>query len=74
MALRFTPTLAVCLIGAGITGALLALPASDSNGAPATVAPAVEIADFSFSDRGYGNSSAEAVPRGALAPNERCSG
>jgi len=41
MALRFTPTVAVCLIGAGITGALLALPPQDSNGAsPATVAPA----------------------------------
>ena len=38
MALRFTPTLAVCLIGAGITGALLALPPADSNGAsPVTV-------------------------------------
>ena len=62
MALRFTPTLAVCLIGAGITGALLALPPADSNGAtPAPVAPvaggsapavgasAIEIADFSFS-------------------------
>jgi plastocyanin len=61
MALRFTPTLAVWLIGAGITGALLALPATDSSGAaPATVAPSVggsalvpaaatiEIADFSF--------------------------
>ena len=61
MALRFTPTLAVCLIGAGITGALLALPATDSNGAsPVTVAPpaggsapalaaaTIEIADFSF--------------------------
>jgi plastocyanin len=59
MALRFTPTLAICVIGAGITGALLALPpaekaaqaplpapAAPAGGAPTPVA--IAIADFSF--------------------------
>jgi plastocyanin len=58
MALRTTPTLVICAIGAGITGALLALPPADKDatplpapasvpgGAPAPVA--ITIADFSF--------------------------
>ena len=58
MALRVTPTLVVCAIGAGVTGALLALPPADDDapsvavpvsvpgGAPAPVA--IQIADFSF--------------------------
>ena len=59
MALRFTPTLAVCIVGAGVTGALLALPpaekaaqaplpapAATAGGAPAPVA--IRIVDFSF--------------------------
>ncbi len=59
MALRFTPTLAVCVIGAAVTGALLALPPADddptsalvpvASGAPGAPAPAViQIADFDF--------------------------
>jgi plastocyanin len=62
VSLRFTPTLAICAIGAAVTGALLALPPADA-GAPAplpastTAAPgaaptaspvAIEIRDFSF--------------------------
>ena len=62
MALRFTPTLAICAIGAAITGALLALPPADSGApAPAPAAPApgastgaspvaIEIHDFSFGE------------------------
>jgi plastocyanin len=59
MALRFTPTVAICIVGAGVTGALLALPpaekaaqapvpapAATSGGAPAPVA--IRIVDFSF--------------------------
>lgn len=58
MALRFTPTLAICAVGAAITGALLALPPADEHttpvpppasvtgGAPASAA--IQIADFSF--------------------------
>jgi plastocyanin len=57
MALRFTPTLAVCAIGAGITGALLALPPADkatSVPAPATqpggapAAATITISNFDF--------------------------
>ncbi len=60
MALRFTPTLAICAIGAAVTGALLALPPAESNdaatpppatvagGAPVAPAAAIDIADFSF--------------------------
>lgn len=60
MTLRFTPTLAVCALGAAVTGALLALPpADDDDVAPVTIAPAgatadapavatIQIADFSF--------------------------
>ena len=59
MALRITPTLVVCAIGAAVTGALLALPpADDAAPAPAPApaaaagsAPApidIRIADFSF--------------------------
>lgn len=58
MALRFTPTLAVCALGAIVTGALLALPpADDDSSVPAPAAPApagapapvaITIADFSF--------------------------
>ena len=60
MALRFTPTLAVCVIGAAVTGALLALPPADddvsapapapvASGAPGSPAPIViAIADFDF--------------------------
>jgi plastocyanin len=58
MALRFTPTLAICAIGAVVTGALLALPPADDSAAPAAPlasvpagAPApveIRISDFSF--------------------------
>jgi plastocyanin len=58
MALRITPTLVICAIGAGVTGALLALPPADDDATPlpapvsvAGGAPApveVRIADFSF--------------------------
>ena len=57
MALRFTPTLAICVIGAAVTGALLALPPADDDSTPAPVAtgapgaPApvvIAIADFDF--------------------------
>ena len=58
MALRITPTLVVCAVGAGVTGALLVLPpaADDATPPPAPVsvpggAPApvdIRIADFSF--------------------------
>jgi plastocyanin len=70
MALRFTPTLAVCALGAVVTGALLALPPADddeavpaappaslSAGAPAPVG--IRIADFSFGE-------ARTVPAGAV--------
>jgi plastocyanin len=57
MVLRFTPTLAICAIGAGITGALLALPPAEKatsvqapitqpGGAPA--AATITISDFDF--------------------------
>ncbi|MET0144042.1 MAG: cupredoxin domain-containing protein [Ilumatobacteraceae bacterium] len=58
MALRFTPTLAICAIGAAITGGLLALPPADDDepvvpaapaGAP-TPAASILIVDFSFGD------------------------
>ena len=59
-ALRFTPTVVICVVGAAVTGALLALPPADDDddvaplpapastpdGAPAPVA--IQIADFSF--------------------------
>ena len=58
MALRITPSLVVCVIGAGVTGALLALPPAASDDAapppaPAAVAGApppvdIRIADYSF--------------------------
>jgi plastocyanin len=58
MALRVTPTIVICAIGAGITGALLALPPADTSApAPVTVAAAqpgapapvvIQISDFSF--------------------------
>lgn len=58
MALRFTPTLAVCAIGAGVTAALLALPPADDDATPvpppasvpggAAAPVAISIADFSF--------------------------
>ncbi len=57
MTLRFTPTLAICAIGAGVTAALLALPPADDDAtpvpapasAPGGAAPiAIQIADFSF--------------------------
>jgi len=62
MALRFTPTLGICAIGAAVTGALLALPPADAgepaplptpvSAAPGAVPTAVpvgiEIQDFSF--------------------------
>jgi plastocyanin len=59
MALRFTPTLAVCAIGAAVTGALLALPPAEKAAQtplPAPTAPAgggpapvvITIADFDF--------------------------
>lgn len=55
MALRVTPTLVICAIGAAVTGALLALPPADSAepavpppAAPAPEADAIAIADFSF--------------------------
>ena len=58
MVLRFTPTLAICVIGAAITGGLLALPPADADApaalpAPVSAAPgatpvAIEIQDFSF--------------------------
>jgi plastocyanin len=56
MALRFTPTVAICAIGAAITGALLALPPAE-HAAPAPLPPAepgapapvvIEISDYSF--------------------------
>ena len=60
MTLRFTPTLAVCAIGAAITGGLLWLPPADEDDpAPTPAAPAaggpaaaasIAIADFSFGD------------------------
>ena len=58
MALRVTPSLVVCVVGAGVTGALLALPpaaddaaslpapAAVAGGAPASVE--IRIADYSF--------------------------
>jgi plastocyanin len=57
MALRLTPTLAICVIGAGITGALLALPpaekaaplpvsATEPGGGPAPVSIAISGFDF----------------------------
>jgi plastocyanin len=59
VALRFTPTVAICIVGAGVTGALLALPpaekaaqaplpapAATAGGAPTPVA--ITIVDFSF--------------------------
>jgi plastocyanin len=59
MALRFTPTLAICAIGAGVTAALLALPpAGDDTTSTPVPAPAstpggaapiaIQIADYSF--------------------------
>ena len=54
MALRFTPTVAICAIGAVVTGGLLALPPADDDPAapapsPAGAAPpSIAIADFSF--------------------------
>ena len=62
MALRFTPTFAICVLGAAVTGALLALPPADAGApaplpAPVSAAPgagpaatpvAIEIQDFSF--------------------------
>ena len=62
MALRFTPTFAICVLGAAVTGALLALPPVDAGApaplpAPVSAAPgagpaatpvAIEIQDFSF--------------------------
>jgi len=62
MALRFTPTLAICATGAAITGALLALPPADAGApaplaAPVTASPGavptpapvvIQIEDFSF--------------------------
>ena len=56
MALRFTPTLAICIVGAGVTGALLALPPAEkaaqaplpAPAASAGGAPAITIVDFSF--------------------------
>ena len=57
MTLRFTPTLAICAIGAGVTAALLALPPADDDATPVPApastpggaAPtAIQIADFSF--------------------------
>ncbi len=59
MALRFTPTLAVCVVGAGITGALLALPPAEKAAQAPLPAPAasaggapvvITIADFSFGE------------------------
>jgi plastocyanin len=50
MTLRFTPTVAICAIGAVVTAGLLALPPADEDPAPA-VAPgtaSIAIADFSF--------------------------
>jgi plastocyanin len=40
MALRFTPTVAVCAIGAAVAGGLLALPAADKASQPALPPPA----------------------------------
>ena len=40
MALRFTPTVAVCAIGAVVAGGLLALPAADKATQPALPPPA----------------------------------
>jgi plastocyanin len=62
MALRFTPTLAICALGAAVTGALLALPPADAGaplplpapapavaGSAPTAAPVeIDIEDFSF--------------------------
>jgi plastocyanin len=58
MALRFTPTLAICAIGAGVTAALLALPPADDASPPlppppsagAAAPPTVTIADFAFGE------------------------
>jgi plastocyanin len=61
MALRLTPTVVICAIGAAVTGALLALPPADTAApaapaaptavAPAAVSPAaIAIADFSFGE------------------------
>jgi plastocyanin len=60
MALRLTPTVVVCAIGAAVTGALLALPPAESTSSSTTVAPSlpgavtatvrVEVADFSFGE------------------------
>ena len=60
MALRFTPTLAICALGAAVTGALLALPPADAgapaplpapvSAAPGAVPAAIEIQDFSFGE------------------------
>ena len=59
-ALRLTPTVVICAVGAAVTGALLALPpADDDDGAAPRPAPAslpagspapvaIQIADFSF--------------------------
>jgi len=58
MSLRITPTLVICAIGAGITGALLALPpaeqdatplpapASQPGGAPSAVVITIQNFDF----------------------------
>ena len=51
MTLRFTPTVAICAIGAVVTAGLLALPPADDDPAPAAPAGAsasIAIADFSF--------------------------
>ena len=58
MALRFTPTLVICAIGAAVTGGLLALPPADdaaparrrrrAGGRRAGAGAAIQIADFSF--------------------------
>lgn len=54
MIAKVTPTLVICAVGAAVTGALLALPASAPEEAtvppapPPAGAPTVEIADFRF--------------------------
>jgi plastocyanin len=71
MALRLTPTVVICAIGAAVTGALLALPPADSAG-PAVPTPAdpalaaggasIAITDFSFGEsRTVGPSAAVQV-------------